>query len=381
MADTQENNLPLAGSILPTDYVRIVKDPGGTPISENVAFANVPTGPGATGNVLTSDGSKWTSATPTAPIPYVAPGTTGNILTSNGSNWVSLPSAGSYPFMSNGMISVTVASNNLTLALKNWLGNDPSSGNPVSVYLGGTQRTITAPLSVTVNAGTNTFNAGAAELKTQAIDYFAYLGWNSIDGITIGFSRIVGRSYGDFSATATNEKYCAISIITHAVAANEYAIIGRFEATNSGTASYNWSVPTYTPTNLVQYPIINTRRLTWTPGKVTIGIIFGATQFNVGMANYTITDQMCKIEIEVTGSTSGTTSSTICLTLPINATNYANWIAIPGAIIDGGIYPCAAGVGISSGPSANLLNFSKWDCSNWSIGTGKVLSASGEYYI
>ena len=52
--------------------------------------------PGTTGNVLTSNGSSWTSAAPTTPIPYVAPGTSGNVLTSNGSSWTSAtPSGGS----------------------------------------------------------------------------------------------------------------------------------------------------------------------------------------------------------------------------------------------------------------------------------------------
>lgn len=42
--------------------------------------------PGSSGNVLTSNGSAWTSA---APSFSVSPGTSGNVLTSNGSAWTS----------------------------------------------------------------------------------------------------------------------------------------------------------------------------------------------------------------------------------------------------------------------------------------------------
>jgi hypothetical protein len=178
--------------------------------------------------------------------------------------------------MSNGKIAVSVASNNITLALKTLAGADPSAGSPVTIVLNGVSYSVTAALSVTKNAGTNWFNAGEAELATQAIDYFAYLGYNATDGVVIGFARIPSaKDYADFSVTTNNGKYCAISTITHAAATDPYAVIGRFEATNSGSSSYNWSVPTYTPKNLIQRPIWNARE-TWltaalNPINITIG--------------------------------------------------------------------------------------------------------------
>jgi hypothetical protein len=82
--------------------------------------------------------------------------------------------------------------------------------------------------------------------------------------VVIGFSRIpYAKQYNDFSVTTTNEKYCAISTITNAATTDPYAVIGRFEATLSATANFYWSVPTYTPVNLIQYPIWNTRRLAY----------------------------------------------------------------------------------------------------------------------
>ena len=135
-------------------------------------------------------------------------------------------------FLYNGKIVPSVASNNLTVALKGLDGNDPSATNPVYVRIGDTVRTISAALSVTKNAGTNWCNAGSAELATNEIDYFVYLGYNATDGVVIGFSRYPGASqYSDFSATTTNEKYCAISTITTAASTDYYEVIGRFAAT------------------------------------------------------------------------------------------------------------------------------------------------------
>ena len=167
-------------------------------------------------------------------------------------------------FLINGKISVSVASNNLTVAIKTLAGTDPSAADPVYVRIGDTVRTITGALSVTKNAGTNWCNAGSAELATKEIDYFVYLGYNATDGIVIGFSRFPGAScYSDFSATATNEKYCGISTITTAAATDYYELIGRFAATLGASATYLWTVPTFTAINLIQKPIYETRWLTW----------------------------------------------------------------------------------------------------------------------
>ena len=165
--------------------------------------------------------------------------------------------------MRNGKIVPTVAGNNLTLALKTLAGNDPSASDPVYITLGGAVRTITSALSVTKNAGTNWCNAGSAELATKEIDYFVYLGYNATDGVVIGFSRIpFAGQYSEFSTTTTNEKYCAISTITNASSTDAYSVIGRFAVTLSAGAGYTWSVPTYTPTNLIQRPIFEIRGTT-----------------------------------------------------------------------------------------------------------------------
>lgn len=169
-------------------------------------------------------------------------------------------------FLINGKISVTDTGSGLTVAIKTLAGTDPSATDPVYCRIGDTIRTISAALSVTKADGTNWCNAGSSELATKEIDYFVYLGYNATDGVVIGFSRYPGaNSYDDFSATTTNEKYCAISTITNAAATDYYEVVGRFAATLSAGAGYTWSVPTYTAKNLIQRPIYETRVLTWLP--------------------------------------------------------------------------------------------------------------------
>lgn len=166
----------------------------------------------------------------------------------------------------NGKISVTDTGSGINVALKTLSGADASSSDPIYITIAGAVRTITGALSVTKADGTNWCNAGSAELATKEIDYFVYLGYNATDGVVIGFSRIPSaNSYDDFSATTTNEKYCAISTITNAAATDYYEVIGRFAATLSAGAGYTWSVPTFTANNLIQRPIYETRLLTWAP--------------------------------------------------------------------------------------------------------------------
>ena len=174
-------------------------------------------------------------------------------------------------FLINGKISV-VDTAGLTVAIKTLAGTNPSASDPVYIRINGVVRSITAALSVAKADATNWCNAGSAELATKEIDYFVYLGYNATNGVVIGFSRYPGASsYDDFSTTATNEKYCAISTITNAAAADYYNIIGRFAATLSAGAGYTWTVPTFTAKNLIQRPIYETRWLEFDPNPDVSG--------------------------------------------------------------------------------------------------------------
>jgi hypothetical protein len=215
--------------------------------------------------------------------------TNANITSTRRSVFV-LPTGDRTSGLLGGRIQVTVASNNLTVAVKTLAGADPSTSSPVGIWIGDTLRWITGALSIAANAGTNRLNMGSAELATREVDLFVYAGYNATDGITLGFSRIpYARLYSDFNTSPTNERHCAISTITNAAAGDNYVNIGRFAATLSASPSFNWSVPSFTNANLIQEPIYETRRLLttnyqyWIKGnilhlsRVTANITIGAT--------------------------------------------------------------------------------------------------------
>lgn len=225
--------------------------------------------------------------------------------------------------MYNGQISATVASNNLTLALKTKAGTDPSVSDPVSIYIGGAWRQVTATLSVTLAAGTNWMNMGGTQLATKETDLFAYLGYNATDGITIGPSRIsYVNKYSEFNTTSTNEKYCRISTITNAAADDEYVVIGRFAATLSAGAGYTWTVPTYTPVNLIQRPIYETRLLDYVTTWASSG-----TQPAIGdgtiTAKYMLKNKfMFNYVLLIAGGTTTFGTGSYTLTVPISPLGY-----------------------------------------------------------
>lgn len=224
--------------------------------------------------------------------------------------------------MRNGKISVSVASNNLTAALKTAAGTDPSVTDPVFVKIGGTVRTITSALSLTYNAGENKFNAGSAELATKEIDYFVYF-WFSTgtqSGLKIGFSRIPdGKLKSDFSGTPTNEKFIDGAYTDYSNATDPFVNIGRFAATLSAGAGYTWSVPTFTAKNLIQRPIYETRLLTYVP---TLAVISGSTT-----GNYKLVGKSVSVFANVAVTAAGA-ASVVTITTPFTA----------GALSDATVY-------------------------------------------
>lgn len=229
----------------------------------------------------------------------------------------------------NGKISPTVASNNLTLALKGLDGNDPSASNPVYVVLNGVVRSVTSALSVTKNAGTNYMDLGSAVFASLEQDLFAYLGYNSTDGVVIGFSRIChGRQYSDFSTTATVASYCAISTITNAASTDYYTVVGRFAATLGVSASYNWSVPTYTAINLIQRPIYETRWLAYSTNRQGNGGT-APTYTSFDINRYKLMDARCRFFLHWSNESGGTAGSgaqnlTGQVPFPYKAANYGD---------------------------------------------------------
>jgi hypothetical protein len=251
--------------------------------------------------------------------------------------------------MINGKISPTVASNHLTIALKTIAGTDPSATDPVYVMINGSLRSVTNALSVTVNAGANSFNAGSSELATKEIDYFPYLGWRaSSSAVVIGFSRIpYATVYSQFSATATNEKYGVFS--TAPASTDDVVNVGRFAATLSAGAGYTWTVPTFTSTNLIQRPCFETRKLSWTP-TVTSG---GGTHTTVTLdCSYMLINNQIHYFPNVTIVNKGTATGNMKLTPPMLST-----ISTAG----GGQDVFLTGLGLSVSYTAGLIYILLYD--------------------
>jgi hypothetical protein len=144
----------------------------------------------------------------------------------------------------NGKIVPSISTNNLVVAIKTLNGVDPSTTDVVYVRIGNTVRTITAPLSVTLAAGTNWFGKGSAPYATVSTDYFVYLGYNATDGVVLGVSSYAGALvYSDFSVTNTNWSYAKISTITNAAATDRYNNVARFNAILGVTATFLWTLP------------------------------------------------------------------------------------------------------------------------------------------
>jgi len=269
----------------------------------------------------------------------------------------------------NGYVSRTVASNNLTIAIKTLAGADPSATDPVYCRIGNTVRTITAALSVTKNAGTNWCNSGGAELATNEVDYFVYLGYNATDGIVIGFSRIPsGRVYGDFSSTSTNEKYCGISTITHAAASDEYENIGRVNVILSAGAGYTWSVPA--TSIILSRPSLETRQLLWTPQHGG----FSANPTVSGL--YKLTGNLLYIVYAVSGvGTSSATTYTITRTPFVPGGQTALTLS---TTYDNGAYVAAGEAVIDT---AGLITLYKSARASWTNSGNKFANIVGSFLI
>lgn len=180
-------------------------------------------------------------------------------------------------------IAPSVSGSDLTVAIKDAAGNNPTSTSPCVFRVGGSERILSTSLSVTKADGTNWANLGGAQLATLEQDLFVYIVWNTnTSALDVLWSRIPYASvYGDFNSTSTSAKYGAINA-TAPASTDNVVNIGRFAATLSAGAGYTWTVPTYTASNLKQYPIQHSRLLSYVPTWVASGTA-------VAMGNSTLT--------------------------------------------------------------------------------------------
>jgi len=274
-------------------------------------------------------------------------------------------------------IAVSVTSNNLTVALKNSAGDDPSVSAPVRVIIGDTVREITAALSVTANAGTNWCNSGSTALAARLVQYFTYLGYNATDGVTLGFARVPWiRKYSEFSTTSTDETYAKISTITNAAAGDDYTVIGRFSATLSAGAGYTWSISgTGDP---VHRPIYETDVLTWLPALSASGSMT-ATLTTVSMADYYVSGRDFCYNVQTIFETGGTAGLTVFCTIPFIGRNAANQPALPAWVIADSL--AEVSFAYVDNVAARRIAFRRTGSTNWALAADKYANSSGRIII
>lgn len=272
--------------------------------------------------------------------------------------------------MRNGKIVVTNPSNDLVVSIKTLAGADPSATDPVKIMINGTERTITAALSVTIPDGANSMNLGASETATIEQDLFVYLIWNTgpaTDIVDIGISRYpAGYVYSNFSGTSTNEKYLAYGNATQPNATDDVTPVGRIAATLSAGAGYTWtSASASAPTgeNTIQYPIRYSRVLTYVPTFVG----FSAGPAYVVRIFYIDSRILFKVSISNTASNGTSFTLTAPVTSKTVASMFWNW-ALSNAVDNSvGVAPGDVYIGSAS----NIITLRKSALGAWTAAGNK----------
>lgn len=265
MADTQEQLLTLLTEVSQEDYVRIVKNPLGSPDSANVPLRDV------IARIVS---------------PY--------------------------------KINASIAGGNLTVEIVHASdGAAVSALRPMIFKIGDTFRLATSALTTTKNAGTNWGNAGAAETATQDIDWFVYVMYETgaAAGVKMFFSRFLPSSgtMNFFTNTTTNPKYPAGNW-TNFNATDRFEVVGRFRAVLSAGAGFTWS---FNSNMIIHRPIFETDWLTFVATVTsTTGTI---TTITPSTTIYKVTPNTLHAAGRFTVTNNGTGATAIRVTIPLTS--------------------------------------------------------------
>lgn len=274
-------------------------------------------------------------------------------------------------------ITRAVVSNNVTVAIKDGDGNNATAAKPLYFTINGTPRKLAGSLSLTINAGADTFALGSVELANTSQDLIVYIGWRASDSsVFMLLSRMPYANYkADFSATTTNERYGAFTGSTPA-AADRVECIGRVNIINSGTASFNWSVPI--GDLIVNHPVNMTTWMDWNPVASANGSMTYTT-VGITYARYRFIDDMLTYEVFGTGTTGGTANTQLQCTYPFEPLDaFAHTATTSTRDATSGSTVVGTG-GVSSAVPGIFCR--KLDNSVYGLGTGRVLQSSGFYPV
>jgi hypothetical protein len=260
------------------------------------------------------------------------------------------------------------------VAIKTITGANATSTDKIPFRIGNTKRELTAALSVTVNAGANVFNAGSVELAAKNIDFFVYIGWKAAtSSMFVVISRMAhARTFGDFSGTNTSERYGANSG-TAPASTDQVEVIGRFRAQNSGSASYNWSIPSAV---VMSRPIDETDWLDWQP-VYSAGGSMTFTTVTTNIASYKIRRDAIEIVLDASGTTGGSASTELRATVPFNST-FAAAHALGGFVHDA---TPIGGFAFMQFGTPDFVGARRHDNANFGLGATRLLRVHGTYKI
>lgn len=273
-------------------------------------------------------------------------------------------------FLINGQISRSTSGSNLVVSIKTLNGEDPSVANPVVVRIGNEVKSITSPLSVAANSGTNWANLGASETAGHEVDLFCYLGVKSSTGeVFLGWSRVPnGNRYSEFSSVSTNERLLRSS--TTSIGPNDIVVVvGRFNAQIS--SSNTWSTPS--PSVIINRPIFQSRWLTWAPSVSASGSMTATLVTNF-YSRYKLSCGGVEYNSAVQVTTAGSASNTIFVSTPFSSPAIGGNSTMLAQTVDSG----SGVVGLGLIPqNNNLIGVRKYDSSSYGLGSGRQATFRG----
>jgi hypothetical protein len=174
----------------------------------------------------------------------------------------------------NYQITSSIASNNLTVALKGIDGNDPSATNPILFRIGNTRLTLTSALSVTITAALgDIFTWDSRKIQGYDTQVFIYM-INNNGTPQLGISpsptlTTVATTFYDSGGQTGSVTQSNIVMSGTRNATNGCGVIGRLQVQQLD--NNNWTTPT--TSNIVNYPIWETDFFQYLP-------TYGTSNFN-----------------------------------------------------------------------------------------------------
>lgn len=275
-------------------------------------------------------------------------------------------------------ITTSIATDDLTVALKGVDGNDPSATNVLYFRVGDTTYSLTAALSVTITDTLgDIFGWDAGKIQGNDSQLFVYIIDNN-GTLQLGLSpdptlTTVVTNYYDAVGQTGSAGHTNIRMSGTRNATNSCRVIGRINVQQADDD--DWEAPD--DEKILNYPILHTDSLVWTPQASASGAMT-YTSVTFSIAKYKIVGDLCKIMFRSSGTTGGTAAANIRITPPIIFVDFS-------ASSDLGIGGYA---GDTTGEGANIyfatnqrIDCRKYDATNWGLGASRVVSGNCSYTV